>query len=55
LIGGTHGADYKSALSSRADVSSIVVEAWALLAFGLFKVRQIVIVIIVIEIAGRTS
>jgi hypothetical protein len=40
LIGGTHGADYKSAITSRADVKSWHIEAWALLAFGLFKVTK---------------
>eukprot|EP00615_Pteridomonas_danica_P006595 CAMPEP_0114355662 /NCGR_PEP_ID=MMETSP0101-20121206/20388_1 /TAXON_ID=38822 ORGANISM="Pteridomonas danica, Strain PT" /NCGR_SAMPLE_ID=MMETSP0101 /ASSEMBLY_ACC=CAM_ASM_000211 /LENGTH=414 /DNA_ID=CAMNT_0001497723 /DNA_START=622 /DNA_END=1862 /DNA_ORIENTATION=+ len=37
LIGGVYGADYNTALSSRANVDSKFVEAWALLAFGLFK------------------
>lgn len=37
LVGGTHGADYLSAITSRADIESSYIEGWALLAFGLFK------------------
>lgn len=37
LIGGTYGADYKSMIKSLAVVDVDFVEAWALLAFGIFK------------------
>jgi len=37
LIGGTHGADYKSTITGIADIEAYLVEAWSLLVFGIFK------------------
>mmetsp|Transcript_39284 Transcript_39284/g.50743 ORF Transcript_39284/g.50743 Transcript_39284/m.50743 type:complete len:433 (-) Transcript_39284:300-1598(-) len=37
LIGGVYNADYKESMSERANVDDDFVEAWSLLAFGLFK------------------
>jgi len=37
LIGGTYGADYKSTIKGLAAIETVLVEAWALLAFGIFK------------------
>jgi hypothetical protein len=37
LIGGVYGANYKTAIESRANVDTKFIEAWALLAFGLVK------------------